>query len=489
MKTSATSVRELSLDQLESRLLLDASSAFVDAEAFVAAAVTSPSTLYVSVNGDDDNTGASPDTAFRTIGEAVRNTVPGTTVYVLPGVYREHVLNMPGGTSDSFVRLAAFDPTDRPVIRPNPGDSRAMSFASAASSYIEVDGFVMDAIDAVHDAVKITGGSAETSSHHIRIKNSEIMNSRNQGLLVNGPGAVHNEFVNLDIHDNGIDRFDHGVYISSPHNLVEHSTIHNNSGWGIHNYGGNPSHNTYKHNTITNNNRAGEDAPGIGIYTGSEILVFGNTVSGNYTGIDVRATVSSIVVSNNTVFENDLAGVVVGPPAGSIELADNHVFDNPYDVRFNFPSLDSEDIEFAMVDAFSAIDGTENHCTYDCSVAGSPANGQQTRRSEPVGQPTIDVALLGPATQTVGDRVPLGGTDETKAADGNDGKRPNTSRERSADPVVTPSQRHSKPVGLVLPTDVDALVDDLDYLLSSYFAVQQPNDDSLDDLFAQLGAE
>ena len=179
------------------------------------------------------------------------------------------------------------------------------------------------------------GTLAIGNSHHIRIKNSEIMNSPNQGILVAWPGVEYNEFVNLDIHHNGVNRFDHGIYIQTRNNIVEGSTIHHNAGWGIHNYGGDPSYNIYRDNVVTDNDQAQARATGIGIYTGTDIQVYGNTVSGSYIGIAARAT--NVDVSRNIVFGNSGVGIVVsGAP---VVLADNLVFDNPRNVWFDFDTV------------------------------------------------------------------------------------------------------------------------------------------------------
>ena len=64
----------------------------------------------------------------------------------MPGVYDEALYNPKGGTSwDTLVRIAAYDPSDRPILRPPAGASRVIMFASEDSSYIELDRLVLDA--------------------------------------------------------------------------------------------------------------------------------------------------------------------------------------------------------------------------------------------------------------------------------------------------------------------------------------------------------
>ncbi|MEO0216754.1 MAG: hypothetical protein ABIL14_07035, partial [candidate division WOR-3 bacterium] len=49
-------------------------------------------TYYVSVNGNDNWSGTSPDSAWRHINRACSTVVAGDTVLVLPGFYAERVL-------------------------------------------------------------------------------------------------------------------------------------------------------------------------------------------------------------------------------------------------------------------------------------------------------------------------------------------------------------------------------------------------------------
>ena len=110
------------------------------------------------------------------------------------------------------------------------------------------------------------------------------MNAPLQGVLATGHdhGVSHLEFTGLDVHHNGTTRLDHGFYVSTPFTVIERSFVHNNSGWGINNYGGDPSHNVFRDNTISDNNRAGGDAAGIGVYTGNDLQLYNNTIVGHF---------------------------------------------------------------------------------------------------------------------------------------------------------------------------------------------------------------
>ena len=288
--------------------------------------------FYVAPDGSDNNAGTDDDLPFRTIGASLRHVRAGDTVLVMPGVYREGFDNPPGGTADQPVRIAAYDPDVRPILRPGPGARRVFTFASAASSYIEIDGFIMDAANVQYNVVKITGGAAAGGSHHIRIKNSELKNSPHSALLVNGHqhGVAYNEFSHLDIHDSGTSDLDHGIYLAAPFNIVEHSRIHHNAGWGIHNYGGDPSHNIYRHNHIFDNAAAGARGIGIGIYNGQGSKLHDNYVEGNQGGIVVSYGARDTEIERNVVRGNGFS-FRVGTSARNTVFRSNIIEKNRHD--------------------------------------------------------------------------------------------------------------------------------------------------------------
>lgn len=74
--------------------------------------------VWVNANGgDDDNDGLSQATAFRTIQKAADIAGPGTTVHILPGVYRETVAPFLDGTAAEGVTYRAENGPGTAVIR------------------------------------------------------------------------------------------------------------------------------------------------------------------------------------------------------------------------------------------------------------------------------------------------------------------------------------------------------------------------------------
>src|SRR5207249_1171286 len=155
------------------------------------------------------------------------------------------------------------------------------------NSYIVIDGFVIDASHAL-DGIKITYLTSGGRANHIRIQNSEIFYAPGNGVFVDA-GSDGNEFINLHVHDNGTNDFNHGMYIVSNDNLVEDCSIHDNAGWGVHMYsesGVGVNNNIIRDNIIYDNGRAGR-GPGILLSSGSGNQTSNNDVWGNNGGIAI----------------------------------------------------------------------------------------------------------------------------------------------------------------------------------------------------------
>jgi parallel beta-helix repeat protein len=265
--------------------------------------------FYAALDGDDRNSGLEGQ-PFRTIKRGASVLKPGDTLYVKAGTYEESLVDaVPGGESWSKPVTVTAYPGQTVTIRPPRGASRVLTFSTADSKYIVVDGFILDAINVTGDGVKITwSGEPKNAAGRIRIKNSEVKNAPGQGILVTG--STGNEFINLQIHDNGTTNPGsqlHGIYIESDFNLIEGCHVYNHPGHGIHIYSGRsekPDNNTVSRNTVHGNQRAG-----IGVYFGNNNVVSNNTVYKNYIGILLAD--NNGLVDNNTVYDNREAGIII----------------------------------------------------------------------------------------------------------------------------------------------------------------------------------
>src|SRR3990167_3742556 len=311
--------------------------------------VPSVNSFYVSTTGSDSNSCAAAqniNTPKRTLNNAVSCLSAGKTLYIRGGTYKESLVNgviPPGDSWNNPVTIAAY-PGETVIMRPDPGATFIFQFIGP-QKYIIIDGLVLDGANISHDVIKITWATATGYSHHIRIANSEVMNSQKNsgctkkignkgnfgpcgmGMLITA-GSDYNEFINLKVHDNGKTDFDHGIYLGSHNNLIENSSFYNNAGWGIQKYPAGDN-NIIRNNKIYNNARDGFRGVGIGMYGGTDNLVEGNTVYGNKDGIGAQYGERNLTISNKTIYNNSNYGIYSEAP--NTTLRGNKVSQNGKD--------------------------------------------------------------------------------------------------------------------------------------------------------------
>jgi hypothetical protein len=290
------------------------------------APVSAASKYYVALGGDDSNPGTE-GRPFRTIGRGIRALGPGDTLYVKSGTYAEVLRSFPSGTSWAApVTIAAY-PGDQVIIRP----SWAYVAYFAYCHHVMLDGFVLDGANVTHTVVLIN-----EEAHHIKIQNSEVVGAPRSGILVSNYGSVnsdYNEFVNLDVHDNGTTDFDHGIYLKTSNNLVDRCSVHHNAGWGVHIWNSyypdeSANNNIVSNNVIYDNADIGDRGAGIVLSCGSGNLAYNNLIWGNDIGIQVDYGVSDTKVYNNVVYMNDRYGVRVGSESTRAIVRNNIVYQN-----------------------------------------------------------------------------------------------------------------------------------------------------------------
>jgi hypothetical protein len=270
-------------------------------------------TYYVATTGSDTNSGALSQ-PYKTITKGASILKPGDILLVQQGTYAEALSTVPSGIDwNSPVTIKAYDPNNKPVIAPPSGKDRVVMFSTVngiGQHHIIVDGFVLDGTNVGYDVIKITYSGTDDSkaAHHIRLMNSELKNAPKQGVLTSGSAGQYNEFINLNIHNNGTTNQHHGLYIATSNNLVEKSTIHDNAGYGVHVYNQdtwNDDNNIVRGNTIYNNAGAGNYGAGIILSSGTGHLAYNNIIYGNAIGIQVDYGAIGAKVYNNTLYKND----------------------------------------------------------------------------------------------------------------------------------------------------------------------------------------
>jgi parallel beta-helix repeat protein len=282
-------------------------------------------TYYVATNGSDANSGTE-EQPFQTLSRGIRKLAPGDTLYVKNGTYTSWGLNGPpsGASWANPVTIAAY-PGHSPVIIKPDQFPHVLEFTN--DRYIVIDGFFIDGTNAI-EGVKITSESSGGIADHIRIQNSEIANAAADGIFVT-PGSDGNEFIHLQVHDNGTADFDHGIYIASSDNIVENCSIHDNAGWGVHLYSssGGVNNNIIRDSDIYNNGRSGIRGNGIIFSSGSGNQAYNNVVWGNIGGIHI-SDASDTYIGNNTIYGNTDYGIDIGRGSSSARIEFNSIYDN-----------------------------------------------------------------------------------------------------------------------------------------------------------------
>jgi hypothetical protein len=288
-------------------------------------------TYWVAKTGSDSRSCAqaqSPSAAKRTIRSGLTCLGPGDTLSIKAGTYAESNLRPPSGISGKRVTIKAA--TAKTVIVSGTQGAEAVFWIDEGERYITVEGLIVDAAMKAQKGFLING-------HHIRVKNTEVKYAKGQNLSV-GSDTTADQFVellNLHVHHAGggagsgecnstppEDGYCHGIYMSSNRNLVDGGSYHDNNGYSLHIYptGGN--------NVIRNARWQGRTfGPAIGIFNGTGNQVYNNLVYGNsFEGI--MAFGPGAVYANNTVYNNQGAGIFIRADAPAAVFRNNIVYHN-----------------------------------------------------------------------------------------------------------------------------------------------------------------
>jgi Right handed beta helix region len=306
-----------------------------------------PGNYYVSVSGNDSNSGAKAH-PWRHIQYAVDKVGPGSTVYVMNGVYNEAVTFHRSGGKGAYITLQNY-PKQTPVID---GTGIAISGETGLivienKAYIKVIGFEIrnlkvggdsEAFPAgiwirgngafleirdnrVHDiensceecgahGIAVYGRDPHASIHDILIDGNQVYNGKfgwSESLVLNGNVE---KFVvsNNIVHDNdniGMDFI--GYEGENPDPALDRArggTVVGNLVYNIDSYG-NPAYGTDR------------SADGIYVDGGTNIIIERNIVHHANIGIELASEhagkdTSYITVRNNFVYSNTQVGIAFG---------------------------------------------------------------------------------------------------------------------------------------------------------------------------------
>lgn len=297
-------------------------------------------TYYASTNGNDGNNG-SQATPFRTIQYSLGRLGAGDTLLMRGGIYSEMLeshngTNFPSGTSwANPVTVAAF-PGEKVTLR----GAMAIGIATPLTQYVIFDGIIVDATG-LESGISLNGGT-----HHLRFINGEVKNAvGTSGINTSyhndkSPGNTSHQFINMHVHHNGLDTsyytaihkapHHHGFYIETSDNLIEKCQIHDNAGWGIHQYrfedGIRIKNNIYRNNLFYNH---GSGA--ITINYGDDNLIYNNIVWKNLHGININNLGNNArnKVYNNTIYGNTGRGIDIQTGNIDTKVMNNIIYNNP----------------------------------------------------------------------------------------------------------------------------------------------------------------
>ena len=278
-------------------------------------------TYYVATDGSDSNPGTEAQ-PFQTLSRGVDSLSAGDILYVKNGTYTSWgYAILPSGASWSNPIIIAAYPGHSPVIVKSAQGPHTLEFIN--NSYMIIDGFSIDGTGATN-GIKITY-SPYGIANHIRIQNSEISHAVADGIVMTS-GSDGNEFVNLQVHDNGTNGFAHGIYVVSSDNIVEGCSIYDNTGWGVHVYSslGSTNNNIIRNNEIHGNGRSGR-GDGILLSSGVGNQAYDNDIWGNINGIRIDYGASDTYVGGNTIHGNAAYDIDIGAGSRNALIESNSI--------------------------------------------------------------------------------------------------------------------------------------------------------------------
>ncbi len=277
----------------------------------VISANTTPKIYYVSGNGNDNNSGLSASSAFRTIQKAADLTNPGDTVLIMNGVYtnsskdKSVVSIKRSGTANAWIKYKAY-PGHFPKIQHNTWNGILIS---SGASYIEING------------LEVVGNNANITLDYAMSQKSNKSNPLTNGNCINVDGRTsghvhHIRILNNKVHDCG------GTGISamqSDYVTIDNNVVFNNAWYGVYGSSGismlnnwnsdsNQGYKMYVTNNKTYNNRMYIPWIKVGKITdGNGIII--DSSRNSQSNLNLSAYTGRTLVQNNLTYNNGGSGI------------------------------------------------------------------------------------------------------------------------------------------------------------------------------------
>ncbi|HKB87481.1 MAG TPA: NosD domain-containing protein [Ignavibacteriaceae bacterium] len=268
-------------------------------------------TYYVSVDGDDSNSGHSTDSAFATLQHAADLVAAGDSVKVLPGNYTGFDLRT-GGTQSSHI---VFKAVNENVIINQPNTVTNDGINIEEANWIVIDGFKI----------------INQPRAGIRIAVSDFVTVRNNECSSNSRWGIFTGFTDDILIENNVCSFsgaEHGIYVS---NSGDRPVIRNNV--------------CFENNACGIQLNADLSQGGDGIITGAVIdgnILYNNGYNGG-SAINLDGVQESWIY-NNLLYNNHSTGIALFRIDGAEGSKNNEVYNNtiivPADGRWAVQSTD-----------------------------------------------------------------------------------------------------------------------------------------------------
>ena len=298
--------------------------------------------FFVAEDGDDENDG-SIDEPFQTLEKASEEATPGTTVFIRGGTYYEPIKVNHSGTATDHIVFQAYDGEEVMISGEKMKDTEEETALASIfnKSYITIKGLTFTDLSTELADETVMGIYVTGNSSHIHIEDNTVRNIETLHDDGNGHGiAVYatEAMKDITIKDNLVENLKLGASEALVLNGningfdISHNTVRNNDNIGIDMIGyegiseendfvrnGTVESNIVYNNSSYSNPAYGEEYSAGGIYIdgGRNITVVQNTVHHNDLGIEATSEhhkkyAVNIEITNNTVYENNYAGVSIG---------------------------------------------------------------------------------------------------------------------------------------------------------------------------------
>lgn len=268
-------------------------------------------TYFVSINGNDLNTGLSADSAFATLQHAADIVAPGDSVIVLSGSYAGFDLRT-GGTQNERITFKAYDEN---VIIDQPNSTTNDGINIEEADWIVIDGFKV----------------VDQPRAGIRAAVSDFVTVKNNICTSNSRWGIFTGFTDDILIENNVCSYsgtEHGIYVSNSGDgpIVRNNVCYENNGCGI-------------------QLNADLSMGGDGIITNA--IIEGNILHDNcYNGgsaINLDGVQQSVIY-NNLLYNNHSTGIALFRIDGAEGSKNDRVYNNtiivPSDGRWAVQSTD-----------------------------------------------------------------------------------------------------------------------------------------------------